>query len=161
MDISGRIVVITGGGGGIGRAMAAAFAAAGAGAVVVADIDGDGDLDLAIVHQNTPMELLENQSQRGNWLSLEFVGRQSNRRGIGVRVVVRKNDRILMQELAGGVGYCSSRQPRLTFGLGSDAAPCDIEIDWPGGGRQHLTQVSVNQLHQIIEPATPQQDLVH
>ena len=41
MDISGRIVVITGGGGGIGRAMAAAFAAAGAGAVVVADIDGD------------------------------------------------------------------------------------------------------------------------
>lgn len=41
MDISGRIVVITGGGGGIGRALAAAFAAAGAGAVVVADIDGD------------------------------------------------------------------------------------------------------------------------
>lgn len=41
MDISGRIVVITGGGGGIGRAMSVAFAAAGAGAVVVADIDGD------------------------------------------------------------------------------------------------------------------------
>ena len=41
MDITGRIVVITGGGGGIGRAMAVAFAAAGAGAVVVADIDGE------------------------------------------------------------------------------------------------------------------------
>ena len=41
MDISGRIVVITGGGGGIGRAMCSAFADAGAGAVVVADIDGD------------------------------------------------------------------------------------------------------------------------
>jgi NAD(P)-dependent dehydrogenase (short-subunit alcohol dehydrogenase family) len=41
MDITGRIVVITGGGGGIGRAMAIAFAAADAGAVVVADIDGD------------------------------------------------------------------------------------------------------------------------
>lgn len=41
MDITGRIVVITGGGGGIGRSMAVAFAGAGAGAVVVADIDGD------------------------------------------------------------------------------------------------------------------------
>lgn len=120
-------------------------------AVAEADMDGDGDLDVAIVHQNSPMELLENQSRCGHWLSLEFVGRSSNRQGIGVRVNILNKDRILMQELAGGVGYCSSRQPRLTFGLGEDAEPCDLEIVWPGGNRQRLSGVAVNQLHQVIE----------
>jgi len=42
MDISGRVVVVTGGAGGIGKALCTAFADAGARGVVVADIDGDG-----------------------------------------------------------------------------------------------------------------------
>lgn len=128
-------------------------------AVAEADMDGDGDLDVAVVHQNTPMELLENQSRRGNWLSLEFIGRNSNRQGIGVRVVILNKDRILMQELAGGVGYCSSRQPRLTFGLGNDSEPCDLEVVWPAGNRQRLTNVHVNQLHQIVESVSSINDV--
>ncbi len=42
MDISGAVVVVTGGASGIGRAMARRFAADGARSVVVADIDGAG-----------------------------------------------------------------------------------------------------------------------
>jgi NAD(P)-dependent dehydrogenase (short-subunit alcohol dehydrogenase family) len=41
MDISNRIVVVTGGARGIGRALARRFSSGGAGAVVVVDIDGD------------------------------------------------------------------------------------------------------------------------
>lgn len=41
MEITGRVVVVTGGGNAIGRAMASRFAAEGAAGVVVADIDAD------------------------------------------------------------------------------------------------------------------------
>ena len=42
MDVTGRVIVVTGGAKGIGRAMAKRFASAGAEAVVVADVDLDG-----------------------------------------------------------------------------------------------------------------------
>lgn len=121
-------------------------------AAAEADFDNDGDLDVAVVHQNSPLELLENRSRRGHWLACEFVGRTANRRGIGVRVTVTLQGRTLLQELAGGVGYCSTRQPRLVFGLGDVAGPCDVEIRWPGGARQNLQAVAIDQRLTIVEP---------
>ncbi|MEW2384704.1 SDR family NAD(P)-dependent oxidoreductase [Micromonospora sp. NPDC047707] len=41
MNLTDRVVVVTGGAGGIGSALARRFAAEGAAAVVVADLDGD------------------------------------------------------------------------------------------------------------------------
>ncbi|WP_397571258.1 CRTAC1 family protein [Schlesneria sp. T3-172] len=121
-------------------------------AAAEADFDGDGDMDIAVIHQNTPMELLENQSRSGHWLAVEFTGRKVNRRGIGARVTLKQNGKTLVQELAGGVGYCSSRQPRLVFGLGESTSPCDLLIRWPGGMLQELRVDNVDQLVTIIEP---------
>ncbi len=42
MEVSGRVVIVTGGGSGIGAALCRAFATAGAAAVVVADLNGAG-----------------------------------------------------------------------------------------------------------------------
>ena len=52
---------------------------------------------------------------------------------------------VITQQLAGGGSYCSSRQPRLIFGLGDSTLPCDVEIRWPNGHIQNLTQLSVDQ----------------
>ncbi|MBS0202857.1 MAG: CRTAC1 family protein [Planctomycetes bacterium] len=120
--------------------------------LATADYDGDGDLDVAIVHQNTPMALLQNNSSRGHWLQLRFIGRASNRHGIGVRVTVRSGEDVFMRELAGGTSYCSSQQPVLVFGLGNRIRPCDVTIQWPNGIRQTLLDVAVDRSMVIVEP---------
>lgn len=123
--------------------------------VAEADYDSDGDFDLAVVAQNSPTQLLENRSLRGHWLGCEFVGRTSNRRGIGTRVTLIQGERQLVQELVGGGGYCSSRQPLLLFGLGDHSEPCELHIRWPSGLTQQLSQVTVDQKLVIVENVTP------
>jgi hypothetical protein len=120
--------------------------------VATADFDNDGDLDLAVVHQNLPAALLRNDSTRGHWLKLQFIGRRSNRNAIGVRATVRSDAATLLQELAGGTSYCAAHQPVLVFGLGASAAPCRIEIRWPGGAVQVLDDVGVDQSLLVVEP---------
>ncbi len=110
-----------------------------------ADLDNDGDFDIAVVHQNQPASILVNESQRGNWLSLELIGRTSNRHGIGARVEVQQGANKIVQQLVAGGSYCSSRQPRLIFGLGESASPCTLNVRWPNGAVQSLLEVPVNQ----------------
>jgi hypothetical protein len=122
-------------------------------AVASADYDNDADLDLVIIHQNDPLALLRNDSQKGHWLKLQFVGRESNRRGIGVEVTLEQGSERFVQQLPGGTSYCASHQPVLFFGLGKSAQPCRIEIRWPSGKRQILTDVAVDQSLVTQEPA--------
>lgn len=120
--------------------------------VATADYDDDGDLDAAVVNQNDAVSLLKNTSSRGHWLKLEFVGRTSNRNGIGTRVTLRIGEDVFMRELAGGTSYCSSNQPVLVFGLGARNSECELQIRWPDGAHQSIAGVAVDQTLTIIEP---------
>ena len=120
-------------------------------AVATADYDRDGDLDLLVVHQNDPAALLQNNSERGNWLQFSFVGTLSNRNGIGVKVHLKQNGLELTQQLPGGSSYCASHQPTLVFGVGDSSEKCEITITWPGGRHQEISGVPVNQVLTVLE----------
>lgn len=114
------------------------------------DFDGDGDIDLVVTHQNKPTALLRNDSPLGNWLSVSFVGKTSNRAGIGCQVTLRCGGRELYQELAGGTSYCSSHQPRLFFGIEGIEAECDLTVRWPSGAETKLSKVGTRQ-HVLVQ----------
>lgn len=120
--------------------------------VATADYDNDGDLDAIVVNQNADVSLLKNSSVRGHWLKLDFVGRASNRFGIGTRVTLRVGEKVYMRELAGGTSYCSSNQPVLVFGLGTHDQDCELNLRWPNGTRQTISGVAVDQALTMIEP---------
>lgn len=123
--------------------------------VATADIDDDGDLDVMMVHQNTPSELLLNESDRGAWLKLTFCGRAANRRGVGCHAIVETaSGRRFSAELCGGSSFASSMQPCLVFGLGNEEKPLTVTVRWPGGAKQVLKNVAVNQAILVEQQAS-------
>jgi hypothetical protein len=119
--------------------------------VACGDFDNDGDWDLAVVHQNSPMAILRNDSDRGHWLKVRCVAK-NNRRGLGTRVVLRQGERTLTQELAGGVSYCSAHESSLIFGLGQDSSTVDLDVRWPDGSRQTVSAVDIDRLVVLRQP---------
>ena len=123
-----------------------------------ADYDNDGDLDLFVAKWfNANPEnnaLYRNDGAAGNWITLTLTGVQANRSAIGARV--RVHARIggqpvtQLRQVSGQDSYCGQNL-RQFVGLGDAAVIDSIVIDWPGGGRQTLTGVAVNQHLAITE----------
>jgi hypothetical protein len=117
-----------------------------------ADFDGDGDLDLLVSSNNGPAVLYRNDGgNRNHWLQLRLTGTKSNRSGIGATVRVTSAQGKQWQAVHSGSSYCSSSDLALTFGLGKDTVATTIEIDWPSGKHQKMTNVKSDQRMTITE----------
>ena len=124
------------------------------------DWDRDGDPDVAVVHQDAPLALLNNETQgAGGVLVLVLHGVQSNRDAVGTRLRVSSAGQVQVNEICGGDGFYATNERRQFVGLGSAAAADSVEIIWPSGVRQTLHDVSANSLVVLIEgqpaPITP------
>ncbi|MEJ7595271.1 MAG: CRTAC1 family protein [Planctomycetaceae bacterium] len=120
--------------------------------VATADFDIDGKMDLCVVHQDSPVVLLHNESNMGSWLNVTPAGTESSRNAVGTRVHATIDGETWMRELAGGTSYCSSMQRVLSFGFPASATTCTLRIEWPNGLITTLESVPLNQSIDIIEP---------
>ena len=129
-----------------------AFAQANVGrGTAVADYDDDGDLDLLVTTVADRPRLLRNEGGNHNhWLQILLVGR-THPDAIGARVVVVTGEIRQILERQSGGSYLSSHDPRLHFGLGQ-ATKAQIEITWPSGQIQMLTDIAADQVLRIVEP---------
>ena len=116
------------------------------------DYDQDGDVDILLLNAGEKAVLLRNQGGNQNhWLHLKLVGTISNRDGVGAQVRLTVNDQTQLREVICGSSYLSQSSLELEFGLGKAEEVDRIEIRWPSGIRQILTEINVNQHLQIIE----------
>ena len=108
-------------------------------------------MDILIVNQNEPPSLLRNDVTGDNhWIKIKLNGVKSNRSAIGARARVFYGGEVQAQEVLGQSSYLSVNDRRLHFGLGS-AKTADIEIRWPLGLVEKLTDVGVDQLVHVTE----------
>ena len=116
------------------------------------DYDNDGDIDVFIVNLEEPSVLLRNnKGNENNWISLLLVGDTSNRDGIGSRITLHAGGKKQYAQKMSSGGYLSTNDPRLHFGLGKNTVVDTIEIIWPSGKKQTLTNVKANQFLTIKE----------
>ena len=82
-------------------------------------------------------------------------GTRSNRDGIGARIkIVTASGRTLYNHATTSVGFMSSSDRRVHFGLGKETAIQQAEIRWPSGEVQILPKPQVDQVLRVEEPAT-------
>jgi enediyne biosynthesis protein E4 len=124
---------------------------------VFADFDRDGRVDAAVTALNAPIELWWNRSDRESsprhWLQLRLTGQRSNRSAIGAEVRCLASERRQIRTVSSSVGYASSSDLTVHFGLG-EAARAQVEIRWPSGKVQTLDEVKADQRLNITEPLT-------
>jgi hypothetical protein len=122
--------------------------------VVFADFDRDGRIDAAVTALNAPIELWWNRSPRQSpprhWLQLRLSGRRSNRSAIGAEVRCHTAGRVQVRTVSSSVGYASSSDLTVHFGLG-EATQADVEIRWPSGAMQALGEVQADQRLTVVE----------
>lgn len=134
---------------------------------VVFDYDNDGDLDILVVNQKPrdPVGTLpearcvlhRNDVAKGNWLKVQLEGVRAEKNGLGSRVEVQTNDRLLVREIDGGSSHMSQSSTIAHFGLGRAETVASVTVKWIGGNTQELLNVRTNQLLTIKEDV---QDLV-
>jgi len=117
-----------------------------------ADFDHDGDLDLLLTTNNGPAYLYRNDGgNRNHWLSIRTVGSKSNRDGIGAVIRVESASGKQWSTVRSGSSYCSQSDLAVTFGLGKDTNVTTVEIEWPSGTKQRLTNIAADQFLRIDE----------
>jgi hypothetical protein len=133
----------------IGGALLEPTAARGA---AFGDYDNDGDLDVVINPVNGLPVLMRNDSASGHrWFSVRLVGTQSNRSGLGARVRLTAGGQTQIDDARSGGSYYSQNDPRLHFGIGASEKVSSLEVTWPSGIVDRLTNLPGNQVVEIRE----------
>ena len=128
---------------------------------VVFDYDNDGDLDLFVVNQierdpasnmPTPRCLLyRNDLDKGNWLKVKLEGVQAESDGLGSKIELMVDGKLLIREIDGGSSHNSQNSTIAHFGLGDAQTVESLTVKWIGGKVQTLNNVAANQQITITE----------
>lgn len=117
------------------------------------DLDGDGRVDVVATALGKDAEIWMNRSSKtGHWLDIALRGTKSNRDGIGARVKVVTKSGTQYNHMTTSVGYASSSDGPVHFGLGADSRAESIEIHWSSGVVQTLRNVDADRIVKVTEP---------
>jgi enediyne biosynthesis protein E4 len=122
--------------------------------VAVADFDDDGSLEVVVSRLNGDAAFFKRTGGEANhWILLDLRGTRSNRDAIGALLkLVLPSGQAQYQHVSTAHGIYSASDRRVHFGLGKEVSIGSLEIRWPSGTVQTLTDLKINQLHRITEP---------
>jgi enediyne biosynthesis protein E4 len=122
---------------------------------VAADLTNDGMEDVLVRHVGgLPIALYENRFPKTSWLRITLRGVQSNREGIGARLVAVSNGRQLVRELFPNNGFMGQNAAHVHFGLGNATKLDQLTIRWPSGAVQEFKDLEINRHVRFTEKSS-------
>ncbi|HKR15636.1 MAG TPA: CRTAC1 family protein [Pyrinomonadaceae bacterium] len=120
--------------------------------MALGDFDNDGDSDVLASNNGEPPLLLRNQGgNRNNWIGLQLVATKSNSEAVGAIITWQAGGVKRSRLKIGGGSYLSSHDPREILGVGPATKIESIEIRWPSGRIDKLTNPPLSKYVKVVE----------
>jgi hypothetical protein len=94
---------------------------------------------------------MNRSANHNHWIILNLVGVADNRDGLGTKVKITTSRGSQYNEATTAVGYNSSSDKRVHFGLGDVTVIETIELAWPTGVKQILSNIRADQVLMVRE----------
>ncbi|HVH66801.1 MAG TPA: VCBS repeat-containing protein [Gemmatimonadales bacterium] len=114
-----------------------------------ADLNNDGKLDLVINNIDAPASIYENilpNDDAHHYLQIRLDGDPPNKRGIGSTLILTAGGQKQYLYHSPTRGYMSTMDDREHFGLGRVRRVDSLEVIWPDGRDQVLTDLGVDRM---------------
>ena len=116
------------------------------------DLTNNGRIDVVVtVLHDRPQLLINRTSNANHWIEIKLVGTKDNRDGLGTKVKITTAEGEQWNQATTAVGYNSSSDKRVHFGLGNATTVDRIDLSWPTGAKQSLVNVKADQVLTIVE----------
>jgi len=119
--------------------------------LATADFLNDGQVGIAVNCRGESPLLLRNDGSPNHWLEVLLIGTKSNRDGIGSLLKLSSGGVVQVEQSKGGTSYMSASDPRIHFGLGKRTKIDSLQITWPSGQIDKLTNLPIDSIVAVKE----------
>ena len=120
--------------------------------LAVGDLFNDGKMEAVVENLvGAPMILRPEGGPQNHWISFQLEGVKCNRLALNATVIAAAGDLVQMGEVLSGGSYLSQNDLRIHFGLGDHQKVDRVEILWPGGKTESLTNLSADRFYVVRE----------
>ncbi len=114
------------------------------------DLNNDGFLDFA-----TGATLYLNTGNENNYLTINTVGVESNKNGIGARITLNSAMGSQIRDVRSAEAFSKMQSLNAHFGIGNDTQINYITICWPSGAVDQIFNPTINTTVTVVEGSSP------
>lgn len=120
--------------------------------LAVGDLFNDGLQEVVIEDlEGEPAILRPERSNRNHWIGFQLTGTKSNKMALNARIRVISGELKQLDEVRSSGSYLSQNDLRLHFGLGEHRQADHVEIQWPSGAREILSDLEADRFYCVTE----------
>jgi hypothetical protein len=127
------------------------------------DLFNNGRIDIVVENVDGKPLILRNEGGNHNhWIEFDLAGTKSNRLALNARLRAVAGDLIQVDEVRSGGSYLSQNDLRIHFGLATHDHLDRLEILWPSGKTETISNLAADRLYSVKEGegVVPQKNLL-